>query len=64
MKTRFRTAKVRTGLFASKEVVVLQILRKYKDGPDDSNGLPTYLAGEAWEDAKVEDLFELRELTQ
>ncbi len=53
MKTRFRIGK--EGLFG-KPVLILQVHEKYPDGPPDSYGMPTYLAGERWRDAKVEDL--------
>lgn len=36
--------------------LILQIKVRCTDGPCDSNGLPTYLAGEYWRDAEVEDL--------
>ena len=39
-----------------KSVLILQVLEKYGDGPIDTNGLPSYLAGERWRDATVEDL--------
>lgn len=40
--------------------LVLQVKVRVADGPPDWNGLPTYLAGEYWRDAQVEDLQELK----
>lgn len=36
-------------------VLILQVKVRWKDGPIDHNGLPSYLAGEGWRDARPED---------
>lgn len=38
------------------DVLVLQVEVEYGDGPSDSNGMPEYLAGKSWRDARPEDL--------
>lgn len=50
---RYRLGK--EGLFG-KSVLILQVKEYRDDGPPDYDGLPTYLAGEYWRDALVEDL--------
>lgn len=37
-------------------LLVLQVEVRFGDGPPDSNGMPLYLKGATWRDAKVEDL--------
>lgn len=37
-------------------LLVLQIKVVYPDGPDDYHGMPEWLAGEAWRDAKITDM--------
>lgn len=59
-KTRYRSDCV--GFINRKDVLVLQVQTKWSDGPNDHNGMPTYLAGEGWRDAGVEDLAALEEL--
>ena len=54
IKARCRIAR-KNWLFG-KQVLILQVLEKYDDGPLDANGLPSSLAGERWRDATVEDL--------
>jgi len=61
MKTRYRTAQIKTGMFSTKTVLVLQVFKAFKDGPMDSNGMPSSLAGAFWVDAGVEDLSEKRD---
>ena len=41
-------------------ILVLQVKEEFDDGPPDFNGMPTYLAGVQWRDARVEDVLELR----
>ena len=41
-------------------VVILQVEEMFGDGPPDYHGMPTYLAGVRWRDAKVEDLLDLK----
>lgn len=53
MKTRYRVGK--EGLFGN-PVLILQVFVTWSDGPDDHNGMPEYLSGSGWRDAKVEDL--------
>lgn len=36
--------------------VLLQVEIVWDDGPDDWHGMPTYLKGKGWRDAKPEDL--------
>ena len=36
-------------------LLVVQVHVAYGDGPDDCYGMPQYLAGNGWRDAKVED---------
>ena len=50
----------RTQTFTGK--VVLQVLDKVGDGPPDSNGMPEWLAGEYWRDARMEDMGEVHAL--
>ncbi|UTC27944.1 hypothetical protein [Stenotrophomonas phage A1432] len=51
-KTRHRIHKT---LFRE-PVLVLQVELSYPDGPGDSYGLPEYLAGRMWVDARMEHL--------
>lgn len=51
-KTRYRIL----NRFVRNDLVVLQVEESYDDGIDDYNGMPTYLAGKRWRDAKPEDL--------
>lgn len=53
-KTRYRLGK--DGWIFRKPVLILQVLKKYDDGPLAPDGLPWHLAGERWRDATVEDL--------
>ena len=52
-KVRYRSAKL--GLLGP-TVLVLEVEEHTSDGPPDFNGMPTYLSGKYWRDAKVEDL--------
>lgn len=58
MKTRYRVG--REGLFG-KQVLILQIWVKWKEGPPDSYGGAGYPAGEGWRDATVKDITELEQ---
>lgn len=53
---RYRTEEKRSLFGPSKVFLVLQVHEEYPDGPADSFGSNTYLAGERWRDATVEDL--------
>lgn len=53
-KTRLRVQ--RLGLFGLRSALVLQVHVRWTDGPSDHNGMPSYLAGEGWRDARVEDM--------
>jgi hypothetical protein len=59
-RTRLRVQ--RLGLFGRRIALVLQVHVSWKDGPGDSDGMPSYLAGEGWRDAQVEDLASLERL--
>ena len=59
-KTRVRAQ--RLGWFNRKTVLVLQVHVTWEDGPSDSEGMPTFLAGKGWRDAQVEDLAPLERL--
>jgi hypothetical protein len=50
--TRYRTER---RLFKP-DVLVLQVEEHTTDGPPDTNGMPEYLAGTYWRDARPEDL--------
>lgn len=54
-KTRYRAE----GRLFSTHVLILQVECKRPDGPPDGHGLPQYLAGTFWRDARTEDLSEL-----
>lgn len=58
MKTRYRVATEKCGLFKTRQVVVLQVLRKFPgDGMD---APPSRQYGyEDWVDARVEDLVDI-----
>ena len=56
-KIRYRTE---NRLF-SDPLVVLQVEESFGEGPPDWNGMPEYLGGVRWRDARVEDLLELRD---
>lgn len=51
-KTKYRIEK---RLFKS-DLVVLQVEVSWGNGPEDYDGLPTYLSGRGWRDAIPEDL--------
>lgn len=54
-ETRLRAQRV--GLpFFKRTVLVLQVRGTWTEGPSDSHGMPIYLAGSGWRDARVEDL--------
>jgi hypothetical protein len=53
-QTRYRCET--RGLFSKTNLLVLQVEASWGDGPDDCHGLPTYLGGKGWRDARVEDL--------
>lgn len=36
-------------------LVVVQVEVKFEDGPDDHNGMPEWLAGVKWRDARPDD---------
>lgn len=42
-------------VFGSQIRLILQVETHWPDGPLDSNGMPEYLAGVGWRDARVED---------
>lgn len=50
--TRYRTER----RMFKPDVLVLQVQEHTTDGPDDWHGMPTYLAGTYWRDARPEDL--------
>lgn len=52
-KIKFR---IESSGFFNSEKVILQVEHEWENGPDDFNGLPTYLCGKGWRDAKAEDL--------
>lgn len=54
-ETRLRAQRVGPPFF-KRTVLVLQVRGTWTDGPSDSHGMPTYLAGSGWRDAQVEDL--------
>jgi hypothetical protein len=37
-------------------VLILEVETSHSDGLPDANGLPEYLAGTCWRDARIEDL--------
>lgn len=37
-------------------LLVLQVEEEYDEGPPSAYGMPTYLAGVHWRDARIEDL--------
>lgn len=39
--------------------LVLEVEIKWDNGPGDSYGMPSYIAGSGWKDAEVHDLIEL-----
>ena len=39
--------------------LILQVLESRRDGPEDFNGLPMWLAGTVWRDANDTDTFEV-----
>lgn len=55
MQTRYRTAIERVGLFSTRQVVVLQVLRNFPGDGIDAPPSRQY-AYEEWVDARVEDL--------
>lgn len=59
-RTRYRLGTVGAGLFSrGTPVLILQVEVVWGDGPDDFNGMPTYLAGKGWRDAQVTDFASL-----
>lgn len=52
------------GLFNKQTVLVLEVKRHYPDGPDDFDGLPTYLKHDKWEPANAQDLVEYCKLNE
>jgi len=51
-RTKYRLHKP---LFGA-SLLVLMVEEHHSDGPPDFNGMPTYLEGCVWRDARVEDL--------
>lgn len=60
-QTRYRTERI-GGMFDKREALVLQVHHEWRDGPCDSNGMPAFLAGQGWRDAKTEDLATIEEI--
>lgn len=51
-RTRYRQQRRMLG----PPLIVLQVEVTFSDGPGDSNGLPEYLGGTTWVDARLEHL--------
>ena len=59
MDKKYRFVSHTIGSFFNKQqVYVLQVLNHYPDGPDDWDGMPTYLAHDKWEYATAQDLID------
>jgi hypothetical protein len=48
--------RVETSYFSKDTKVILQVEEEWGNGPDDSDGLPTFLTSKGWRDATAEDL--------
>jgi len=58
-KTRYRVSDY--GFLTKRLFVILQVEIIWSDGPTDWHGMPEYLAGKGWRDAKPEDLQYLKQ---